>query len=118
MNEPNTFQEIMKAIGCWTPLNFAEMEKLKSLLQEAGIPFEEDPAFNLSMGGMGIQYPSKKDCVCDVILHQGSYGHDVGALEIMGLLTDEEAEQDSVVGWLDAEDVFERIRKHYEAGKA
>ena len=35
----------------------------------------------------------------------------------MGLLTDEESERDSVVGWLSAKNVFERIKKHYEVGK-
>lgn len=32
----------------------------------------------------------------------------------MGLLTPEEAEQDSVCGWLTADNVFERIKKHWE----
>lgn len=34
----------------------------------------------------------------------------------MGLLTDEESKYDSVVGGLSAQEVFERIKKHYERG--
>jgi hypothetical protein len=49
----------------------------------------------------------------DAIEHYGSYGNSCDELEIMGLLTPEEVEYDSVVGYLTAEDVFERIRKHY-----
>jgi hypothetical protein len=32
-------------------------------------------------------------------------------LEIKVLLTEEEAERDTIVGWLTAENVFERIKK-------
>ena len=60
-----------------------------------------------------IWYPSKKNNVCDVICHRYSYGYERGLLEIMGLLTEEESEVDSVVGWLTAEDVFERIWRHW-----
>lgn len=38
-----------------------------------------------------------------------SHGFGDGKLEIMGLLTEEEAEWDSVVGYLSAEEVFQRI---------
>ncbi len=43
-----------------------------------------------------------------------AYGGEVDKLEIMGLLTPEEAERDSVAGWLTADDVFRRIKEHYE----
>lgn len=49
----------------------------------------------------------------DAIEHYGSYGKDEDKLEIMGLLTPDEEEHDSVLGYLTAEDVFERIRKHH-----
>ena len=35
----------------------------------------------------------------------------------MGLLTEEEAKTDRVVGWLDADDVFRRIKEHWESVK-
>jgi len=42
----------------------------------------------------------------------GTFGSQEDKIEIMGLLTDEEAEHDSVLGYLTAEEVFERIKKY------
>lgn len=92
-------------------INFAEMDNLEQLLVEADIPYEKSRVF----GGKQLQYPCKgSDRVCSVILHRGSYGRSEGLLEIMGLLTDEELECDDVVGYLTADDVFSRIKKHWE----
>ncbi|WP_288910959.1 hypothetical protein [uncultured Thomasclavelia sp.] len=52
----------------------------------------------------GIRYLS-------VIQSFGSYGREKDLLEIMGLLTPEEQEVDSIVGYLTAENVFERIKR-------
>lgn len=41
-----------------------------------------------------------------------TYGNEDDKLEIMGLLTRDEKRSDSVVGWLTAEEVFNRIKKH------
>ena len=59
-----------------------------------------------------VDFPIEKRVV-SVIEHYGSYGHAQDTLEIMGLLTDEERRYDSVVGSLTAQDVFDRIQKHY-----
>lgn len=92
-------------------INFAEMDKLEQLLVEADIPYEKERMF----GGKHLIYPRKgDDQVCSVILHKGSYGRHNGLLEIMGLLTDEELECDTVAGSLTADDVFGRIKKHFE----
>lgn len=92
-------------------IDFAEMDKLEQLLVEADIPYDKSRVF----GGKQLQYPCKgDDRVCSVILHKGSYGRSEGLLEIMGLLTDEELECDDVVGYLTADDVFSRIKKHWE----
>lgn len=92
-------------------INFAEMDKLEQLLVEADIPYEKERMF----GGKHLIYPRKgDDQVCSVILHKGSYGRHNGLLEIMGLLTDEELENDTVVGSLTADNVFGRIKKHWE----
>ena len=92
-------------------IDFAEMDKLEQLLVEADIPYEKSRVF----GGKQLQYPCKgSDRVCSVILHKGSYGRSEGLLEIMGLLTDEELECDDVVGYLTADDVFSRIKNHWE----
>lgn len=92
-------------------IDFAEMDKLEQLLVEADIPYEKSRVF----GGKQLQYLCKGDArVCSVILHKGSYGRSEGLLEIMGLLTDKELECDDVAGYLTADDVFGRIKKHWE----
>lgn len=88
---------------------YTEIIRLHEMLDKAGIPH----TFEKFMDGWQVCYPQGEDCVMDAIQHCGSYGRELNLLEIMGLLTTEEAEHDSVVGWLNAEDVFERIRKHY-----
>ena len=93
---------------------YDEIFKLKEMLENAEIPFE----FSEYMGGYHLCYPNNKTKECSVIEHDGSYGREQDLLEIMGLLTDEELQNDDVVGFLSAENVFERIKKHYEkAGK-
>lgn len=89
------------------------MERLVALLIDHYIPFEITEIW----GTPQVWYPCKKDAVCDVICHEFSYGWNKGLLEIMGLLTDEEAEVDSVVGYLTSNEVFERIFEHYWANK-
>ncbi len=88
---------------------FTEIQKLAYMLACTCIPYEATPLFN----GLHIEYPNHANCVCSVICHDGSYGHQDGLLEIMGLLTDEEAEFDAVKGWLEADEVFKRISAHY-----
>lgn len=92
-------------------INFEEFDKLERLLVDAEIPYEKQRNFS----GKQIAYPRfGDDLVCSVILHRGSYGHEEGLLEIMGLLTDEEYERDSVAGCLTADDVFNRIKNHWD----
>lgn len=55
--------------------------------------------------------------VCSAIEHNYSYGGDQDLIEIMGLLTKEEEQYDSVKGHLSADDVFTRIKKHWEDNK-
>lgn len=94
-----------------------EILKLKEMLEKAKIPFEyNDDFFN------GYQKPSYQIIVldkygnrlCDVVYHFGNYGYDEGLLEIMGALTKEESENDSVLGYLTAEEVFKRFKYCYE----
>lgn len=95
---------------------YKEIFKLKEKLEEAKIPFEFSKLFD----GYHLCYPEqntdeKEDVrVCSVIEHYGSYGHSEDLLEIMGLLTEEEYLNDEVVGHLSADEVFQRIKKHYE----
>lgn len=99
-----------------------ELEKLDDLLTEAGIPFEN---FGMQICYYGPEgRPKPRDgnvwqepgigAVCSVIAN--GYGSSEGLLEINGLMTREEMDRvlDTVLGHLTAEDVFARIRMHYE----
>jgi hypothetical protein len=90
-------------------VNTREMHRLANMLGGANIPYEIRELW----GGLQIVYPNGDDFVCSVVQDAFSYGGPNGYLEIMGLLTEEEGESDSVKGWLTAEDVFERISKHF-----
>lgn len=87
-----------------------EMITLIDKLEAAHIPHEITTD---DFGTPQVWYPNRKDSICDVICHPYSYGGNEGLLEIMGLLTEEEAERDDVVGWLDAKNVFARIYVDY-----
>lgn len=102
-----------------------ELEKLDDLLTEAGIPFEN---FGMQICYYGPEgRPKPKDsnvwqgpgigAVCSVIA--SGYGSSEGLLEISGLMTREEMDRvhDTALGHLTAEDVFARIRTHYESCK-
>ena len=94
-----------------------EIKRLHEMLNEANIPhtFTDDMFKNL------ILYPSyqiviEKDGIrlCDAIYHYGSYGYYDGLIEIMGGLTEEERENDEVLGHLTADEVFKRFKYCYE----
>ena len=101
--------------NAFNSIDTTEIRKLEDMLDQNNIPFDIETLF----GGLHIAYPKfttdDEPCVCSVILHNGSYGREVGLLEIMGLLTKEERNHDEVVGCLTAEDVFERIKKHWDS---
>ena len=88
---------------------YKEIFRLKEMLEKEKIPF----IFRNIFDGFQICYPDIKNKVCSVIEHKGSYGHNQDLLEIMGLLSDGETDDD-VLGYLTAEDVFNRIYKHYK----
>lgn len=95
---------------------YTEIFRLKKMLEDANIPFEF--LWHGDLMGFQICYPATGDKrVCSVIEHSFSYGNEDNLLEICGLLTEEEAEVDSVLGYLSADNVFERIKKA-EAGGA
>lgn len=119
MNDVNDlFESVFRAFGMSTngktESDYKEIVKLSEMLKEAGIPFE----FSNLNGGYHIEYPNGENRVCSVVEHSFSYGADDDLLEIMGLLTEEEQEEDvgdesAVKGYLTAEDVFGRISRHY-----
>lgn len=102
-----------------------ELDKLENYLKENDIEYEridtEMPP-DILMGspviiprGFGERHQicvphTGSDCDWDVICNYGSYGFEDGLLELMGtLVTEEEYEYDSVVGYLTAEDIIERL---------
>lgn len=92
---------------------YKEILRLHNMLDKERIPHYLRRNFD----GWQITYPCfpppDEKIVVSVIEHFGSYGQSDDKLEIMGLLTQDEQEYDSVVGWLTAEDVFGRIQKHW-----
>lgn len=91
--------------------DYKEILRLERMLSNAGIPHTCGRVFD----GWKVCYPSDKDkeIVMDAIEHYGSFGHGNDTLEIMGLLTPEEEEVDSVLGNLSADEVFARIWFHH-----
>lgn len=90
--------------------NYKEILKLDSMLTKANIPHTLDRLYD----GWILRYPSNDiEMIMDAIEHFSSYGSRNDKLEIMGLLTPEEEECDEVLGDLTAEEVFERIKKHW-----
>lgn len=86
-----------------------EIERLVEMLDNANIPYEiTDDAMGNSDNQ--VWYPNYTENVCDVICHEYSYGGKDGYLEIMGLSDNDE---DDVMGWLTAEQVFEKIYEDY-----
>lgn len=99
---------------------YTEIFSLKYMLERAGIPFEfidrssqwsdkrED--WQIAYGEINHEgFPT-----CSVIQNFSSIGNKENLLEIYGLLTDEERKDGTATGYLTAQDVFERIKKHWE----
>lgn len=73
----------------------AEMMKLAFGLRDRNIEFVAGSFFN------GLQIKTEG---WDAICHDGSYGHEYGLIEVMGLFDD-----DDVTGYLTAEDILKKI---------
>ena len=79
-------------------INQTEMMKLAFGLRDRGIGFKMQSFFD------GIQIVVG-DGDWDAICHSGSYGHENGLIEVMGLPQC----QDDVIGYLTAEDILEMV---------
>lgn len=107
-------------------MKYTEIFRLKEMLEKENIPFEfidrtiNYPEANFYWEHYQICYPQftsngeESDFVCSCVQGKYTFGNEQDLLEIMGLLIDREAEDDSVLGWLTAEEVFKRIKKHYK----
>ena len=91
-------------------MQYNEIFRLAAMLDDENIPYE----FGSMFDGYHIVYYHAGEIVCSVIEHRGSYGHENDLLEIMGLILPSDDTGDYVKGWLTAENVFERIKNHYE----
>lgn len=90
--------------------SYKEILVLDKMLTDAGIPHET----RRLLDGWQVFYFENGIRIADAIEHYGSYGHEADLLEIMGLLTPEEKEEDGVLGNLTAENVFKRIEAHWK----
>ena len=80
-------------------INQTEMTKLAQALTINNIPFKKRPLFN------GVQIIGDG---WDAICHDGSYGHEDGLIEVMGL-DDGSLRDDDVIGYLTADDVLKMV---------
>lgn len=85
---------------------WTQVDELITMLEKTNIPFE----VTSQCGRPQVWYPNQEHPVCDAVCHWGSYGHQTGLIEIMGLTHND----DTVEGYLTAEEVFNRIKEHWE----
>lgn len=93
---------------------YKEIFKLYDLLADSEISF----SLRRNFDGWQILYPAAEHpskAVASIIQHYGSYGGSADRLEIIGLLTPEEKEDDCVLGYLTAAEVYKRIKQHWES---
>ena len=95
---------------------YKEINKLHDMLVDAGIAH----IFAFDIGNVGFQliygdfYNDDGTNSCSVVEHSFSYGNEEDRLEICGLLTEKEKSIDTVAGHLTADNVFQRIKSHYD----
>jgi len=95
---------------------YTEIFKLKEKLDTIGLEHEFNDHSNTLVEYEHYQIvllDEKSNRIVSVVQGNYTYGSDDNKLEIMGLLTPEEEEYDSVVGWLSADEVYERIMNYY-----
>ena len=89
----------------------SELDKLEQYLKENNIDYLRIDENTDTWGRHQIiVYDNQKEVAWDAICQKGSYGYEQGLLEIYGNIVTEE-DDDSVVGWLTAEDVISRINR-------
>ena len=99
-------------------IEIKEIFKLKVMLDNAEIEHEfydrtDKLGFKDYIKYQIIVYnPITEDRLISVIEGYGTYGYEKDLLEIMGCLSKKEEKHDSVLGYLTAEEVFKRIKRH------
>lgn len=106
-------------------VKYKEIFKLKVMLDKELIPYEFLDRSFIDYEKHELQFPfyqiivynpneeELEDRIISVIQGRGTYGESQDLLEIQGCLTEKEYQNDSVLGYLDAKNVFKRIKKEY-----
>ena len=119
MSMSMSWQDLLCAMERWVaPPKIEEIKKLHEMLDEAGIfhEFHERFGSESCVGECGgyqiIVFYKDGERMISAVEGMGTYGAEDDLIEIMGLLTPEEEEYDSVCGYLTAQNVFDRIVAH------
>lgn len=83
-----------------------EIDKLVEFFDNNNLPYEVDNLFD----GYIFAFPSRSNRLWDVICHSGSYGHELGLLEAMGTIIDDDYGE--VEGYLTADEIIKRFLKN------
>lgn len=98
-------------------MQMSELDKLEKYLALNGYEYRRIKEINISeimgedIGRKQIIVYKNGERSWDAICNYGSYGYAEGLLEIMGDIVDIEKDGDSVVGWLTAQDVINRLER-------
>ena len=91
----------------------SEMQKLKALLKNARIPFQI--THGITPRQKVLCYPRNKGMESDALCYPMNTKEKNSLLECTWLSKSEQNEDDKSECFLSAQEVFERIKKHYEA---
>lgn len=91
--------------GVAPDLDFTEMEKLAEGLDSRGIEYTCKPLLG---GEQIVVYDDNGDYLWDAVLHCGSYGHNLGLIEVMGESV-VRVDFDNVEGDLTADEILARV---------
>lgn len=89
-----------------------ELDLLRKMLNDAGIPYEDCSGINTNQIVYGRYGDGCPEWKLDAVCHAGSYGYYDGLIEIWGDLVGEEP-----VGYLLAAEVFAIIKEDYERSR-
>lgn len=85
-----------------------EINKLVHYLADKEMNYELHETFN---GYIVIVYDEEGERSWDAICHDGSYGHELGLLEVMGQTVVRDT-YDTVEGYLTANDIIKRLEEN------
>lgn len=98
-----------------------ELDKLEKYLIEHRIEYNRYDSDGKWDAGHGLVIEMDRHQICvpeegerckwDAICQKGSYGCELGLLEIYGEIVDEEKDGGTIVGYLTAEDVIKRLEE-------